>query len=250
MADPQDLNDVLVDFARTLVRSHEIEHVLGRLMDGVVRVLGVWGAGVSLADDNGQLRFVVASDEVVGQLQALEDDADRGPCREAYDSGVAVVVADLGAVADRWPRLVADATAAGVHAVMGIPMTVDGEPIGALNVYEKRPDVFDEQQVATARILGDVATGYIVNVRDLDRARELSAQLQQALNSRVMIEQAKGFLSAALAVNVDTAFDILRSYSRNRRIDIHQVAAQVVDGTLQVSQGNLEPADDHDGASR
>ncbi len=243
----QDLNDVLVDFARTLVRSHDVETVLGRLLDGVVKVLGVWGAGVSLADDNGQLRFVAATGEVVARLQALEDDVDRGPCREAYDSAVPVVVADLDAVADRWPRLVAQATAAGVHAVMGIPMVVNGEPIGALNVYEKQHAVFDEQQVSTARILADVATGYIVNVRDLDRARELAAQLQHALNSRVLIEQAKGFLSAAMSVNVDTAFDILRSYSRNRGVNIHRVAAQVVDGTLQLVQGNLEPADERDG---
>lgn len=244
----QDLNDVLVDFARTLVRAHEVEVVLGRLMDGVVSVLRVWGAGVSLADDNGQLRFVAATEDVLGRLQALEDDIDRGPCREAYDSGVPVVVTDLGAVSDRWPRLVADATAAGVHAVMGIPMIVDGECIGALNVYEKQSAAFDEQQVATGQILSDVATGYIVNVRDLDRARELAAQLQHALDSRVMIEQAKGFLSAALSVDVDTAFEILRGYSRSRRIDIHQVAAQVVEGTLQLVGGNLAPADEPDGA--
>ncbi len=247
MPDLQDLNDVLVDFARTLVRSHDVEAVLGRLMDGVVKVLAVWGAGVSLADDNGQLRFVAATDEVVARLQALEDDVDRGPCREAYDSGVPVVVADLRAVAERWPRLVAQATAAGVHGVMGIPMIVNGDSIGALNVYEKEAELFDEEQVSTARILADVATGYIVNVRDLDRARELAAQLQQALNSRVLIEQAKGFLAAALSVNVDTAFDILRSYSRNRGVNIHHVAAQVVDGTLQLVQGKLEPADSRDG---
>lgn len=250
MPDPQALNDVLVDFARTLVRPHDVESVLGRLMDGVVRVLAVWGAGVSLADDNGQLSFVAATDDVVARLQALEDDVDRGPCREAYDSGVPVVVTDLGAVADRWPLLVADATAAGVHAVMGIPMLVDGEPIGALNVYEKHPADFDEELVSTAQVLADVATGYIVNVRDLDRARELSSQLQHALNSRVLIEQAKGFLAAALSVGVNTAFDILRSYSRNKGIDIHKVAAQVVDGTLQLIGGNLQPAECRDEPAR
>lgn len=246
MPHPQELNDVLVDFARTLVRTHEVEDVLRGLMDGVVRVLGVWGAGVSLADDNGQLRFVSATDQVVERLQALEDDVDSGPCREAYDSGVAVVVGDLRAVADRWPRLVRHATDAGVYAVMGIPMSVDGEVIGALNVYERQAGDFGDEQVATARILADVATGYIVNVRDLGRAQELAAQLQQALNSRVLIEQAKGFLAAALALDVDTAFEVLRAYSRNNGTNIHQVAARVVDGTLSLEGSAVHRADEGD----
>lgn len=246
MPQAQDLNDVLVEFARTLVRRYDVADVLRRLMDGVVHVLGVWGAGVSLADDNGQLRFVAATDDVVERLQALEDDVDRGPCREAYDSGVPVVVGNLRTVADRWPRLVEQATTVGVHAVMGIPMSVDGECIGALNVYEKEPSDFDPEQMAAAAVLAHVATGYIVNVRDLNRARELTAQLQHALNSRVLIEQAKGYLSAALAIDVDSAFELLRSHSRSSRINIHDVAAQVVDGTLQVRGGTLQRAGDRD----
>ncbi|MPZ72885.1 MAG: ANTAR domain-containing protein [Nitriliruptorales bacterium] len=215
-------------------------------MDGVVNVLGVWGAGVSLADDKGQLRFVSATDDVVERLQALEDDVDRGPCREAYDSGFPVVVGDLQALADRWPRLVNQATAAGVNAVMGVPMSVDGEAIGALNVYEKRSGDFSDEQVAAAQVLADVATGYIVNVRDLGRATELAAQLQHALDSRVLIEQAKGFLSATLGLDVDMAFELLRTYSRSNRINIHDVAAGVIDGTLQVHEGALRGADERD----
>lgn len=242
MEHPQQLSDVLIDFARTLVRPHDVEEVLGRLMDGVVTVLDVWGAGVSLVDDAGQLRFVTATDDVVERLQALEDDVDRGPCREAYDCGVPVTVPDLAAVAERWPRLVAQATAAGVNAVMGVPMAAEGVCIGALNVYGNDPTEFGERQVATAQILADVATGYIVNVRDLDRARELSAQLQAALDSRVLIEQAKGYLAASLNIAVDTAFTILRGYSRHHRIKIHDVAAGVVDGTLLVENGTLKDA--------
>ncbi len=250
MPDPHHLNSVLVDFARALVRSHDIEDVLRKLMDGVVTVLGVWGAGVSLADDNGQLRFVSATDQVVGKLQALEDDVDRGPCREAYDSGVPVIAGDLRALADRWPRLVAQATAAGVNAVMGIPMSVDDASIGALNVYDKEVADFDENDVAAACVLADVATGYIVNVRDLGRAQELAGQLQHALNSRVIIEQAKGFLAATVGLDVDAAFDILRSYSRNNRINIHDVAAQVVEGTLRLAPAGLQRAQGHDAAQR
>lgn len=243
MAHPQQLSNVLVDFAKTLVRSHNVADVLGRLMEGVVNVLGVWGAGVSLDDGTGRLRLVSATDDVVQRLQALEDDVDRGPCREAYDSGVPIVVRDLGAVADRWPRLVAQASAAGINAVMGIPMVADGACIGALNVYDADPAEFDEDTVATAQVLADVATGYIVNVRDLDRARELTAQLQTALDSRVLIEQAKGYLAGSLHIDVETAFEILRSYSRNQRINIHDVAAGVVDGTLLADNGTLRDVD-------
>ena len=243
MAHSQDISDVLVEFARTLVREHDVERVLSRFMNRVVDVLDVWGAGVSLADETGRLRFVLATDEVLSTLQALEDDMEKGPCRESYDTGVPIVVGDLGAVGGRWPRLVSSARSAGVHAVMGVPMTAHGERVGALNVYDTEQRQFGDDQIAKAQILADVATGYIVNVRDLNRARALADQLQTALDSRVLIEQAKGYLAARLGVDVSMAFEILRRYSRSNGEKLHKVAADVIDGTLMIDKGTLRQAD-------
>lgn len=233
MVDHQRFQTALREFAHTLVRRYEVGDVLYRLSDDVTDVLGVAGAGVSILTD-GMLRFVTATSEQVEQVERLQDHYEQGPCDEAATTATAVVVDDLRAEVDRWPKFAPAAIEHGLRAVLGIPMHLDGTSIGALNVYDDQPRSWTDDELTTAWLLADMATAYIVMVSQLQTAEQLADQLQHALDSRVVIEQAKGALARAHDIDVSTAFDLLRRHARNTQRRLHDVAGEVVAGTIRL----------------
>jgi len=139
-----------------------------------------------------------------------------------------VLVNDLADHAERWPAIAAAAFAEGFHSIAAIPMRLDGARLGALNLYRMGPHEWDEDEVEAASLFADMATSYVVNANELERTRASVAQLERALESRIVIEQAKGIIAAEHDVSVDQGFEILRSHSRNHHANLHEVAEAVV----------------------
>jgi GAF domain-containing protein len=130
-------------------------------------------------------------------------------------------------VPGRWPELAAAAADVGIVAVAGIPMHLNGTRLGALDLYHDRPHDWTDD-VEAARLLAYMATAYVANAARLDQVRHTAEQLQEALDSRVVIEQAKGILAGERNITVDEAFATLRSHARNNHVSLRAVADAVV----------------------
>jgi GAF domain-containing protein len=227
MNDEAALVKALTAFARLLVNEYEVSDALHDLVDGATEVLGVSGAGVLLAEGD-RIKFATAASELVSVLERVQEETQQGPCIEAHQSGEAVLVADLTLERHRWPALAEAAVDAGMIAVAGIPMGLNGMRIGALNLYTEGPRFWSDEEVRVARLLADTATGYVANASRFDKVQHTVEQLQEALNSRIIIEQAKGMLAGERNISINEAFEILRNHSRSHNTPIRLVAEAVV----------------------
>jgi GAF domain-containing protein len=217
----------LSEFARTLVVSYEIADVLYDLADRTTKLLDVAGAGVSLGS-GGRLRFVTGVNEATIRVEQAQERAQEGVCVEAFTSGKTVIVSDLAEVDGRWVDFEKQARSVGFASVVGIPMRLDDEVLGAVNVYSGETRSWSDDEIATAQVLADMATSYLVNASELEKSRRSAEQLQEALQSRIVIEQAKGILSAERKISVDEAFEVLRKHARDHNANLRAVAQAVV----------------------
>ncbi|MCY7395813.1 MAG: GAF and ANTAR domain-containing protein [Nocardioides sp.] len=156
----------------------------------------------------------------------------QGPCLDCYQTKEPVIVPDLSEAADRWPEFVAQAAGAGVRSVHAFPMRLRNRVIGALNVFGQAPLPLDADDVKVIQALADVATIAIIQERAITAAETLTQQLQGALNSRVVIEQAKGVVAQSNGLGVDEAFTLLRTHARGRSLRLTDVAHDVITGAL------------------
>lgn len=227
MASQQLLMRALSEFVRTLARGYAVSDVLHDLAEQVTTVLGIDGAGVSVQDGD-RLQFAAALDERSAALEGAQESAQAGPCIDAWHSGAAVTVDDLQREPQGWDAYEQAARENGVAAVAGIPMQCDSQHIGALHLYSATPRHWSADDLETARILADIATSYVVHASELDRQRRLNDQLREALDSRIVIEQAKGVIAAERRISVDAAFEILRRHARSHSATLRSVAEAVV----------------------
>ena len=228
MVDQQLLHRMPSQFARTLVQRYAVGDVLYELSERVLTVVGIEGAGVSLADGTGEMRFATAINEASAALEQAQEQFQRGPCVEAFKRGVVTVVADITKEGERWPEFAETALKEGFHSMAAIPMRLDGSRIGTLNLYRMAVHCWEDDEVEAASLFADMATSYVVNATELERTRESVAQLEKALESRIVIEQAKGVIAAERGLSVDKACEILRSHARNHHANLHEVAEAVV----------------------
>jgi GAF domain-containing protein len=193
----------------------------------------VSAAGLLLTDAQGSLQVVAASTERTRLLELFQLQTDQGPCVDCFRTGQPVSVADLPA-AGRWPRFTAAAAEVGFAAVHAVPMRLRKEVIGALNFFGTYPGALDAGRLRVGQALADVATIGLLQQRAIHRRDVLAEQLQAALNSRVLIEQAKGVLAERWQMDMDRAFDALRSHSRNHNQRLSELAQAIVDGSEQI----------------
>lgn len=227
MAEAHPLLQTLAGFAKTLTHGYEISDVLHDLTERVSAVLGIAGAGVSLRED-GRLRFVTSDSQTLATLEQVQEEHQAGPCAAAAATSEPVLVTNLGEHAERWPPYVHQAEALQIVAVAAVPMTTNDNSIGTLDLYHTAARAWSTDDVATAQVLADIATSYLVNASRVDRHRRISEQLQRALNSRVIIEQAKGIIAAQQSISVDNAFQLLRQHARDHNTPLHALANAVV----------------------
>jgi GAF domain-containing protein len=227
------LAQTFVELADTLVAGYDLMEFLQTLTERCVELLEIDAAGLLLAGADGALRLVAASTEQARVVEVLQLQHDEGPCPDSFRTGLAVIVGDIGSpeAAARWPRFAPAAAQLGLAGVHSLPMRLRDQVIGTLNLFSTAPGGLDPAVARAARALVDVATIGILQERAI-RERELVAgQLQVALNSRVVIEQAKGVLAERLQTSPDEAFLLLRRYARNHNQALTELAGDVIRGT-------------------
>jgi GAF domain-containing protein len=226
----------LVELADNLVDNYDVIDVLTVLSDRCVETLDVDAAGVMLASPGGELQFIASSSESMRVLELFQIQANEGPCVDCYHSGEAIVNYDLTAQDDRWPHFTPRALAQGFRAVHSLPMRLRGRTIGALNLFRTHQGPLGANDVAAAQGLADVATIATLQHQSSLDSRALNEQLSNALNSRIIIEQAKGMISQATNCDMDEAFGRLRAHARNHNEGLTGVATRIVEGKLATNE--------------
>lgn len=232
----------LVELADTLVDDFDVVDLLTLLADRCVEVLDVQAAGIMLATPDGQLRVMASSSEAMRVLELFEIQAQEGPCLDCYRTGRAVADQDLDPDSGRWPRFAAEALGAGFHSAHALPMRLRGSVIGALNLFRAADGHIGDADLELAQAFADVATIAILQHRAALEARVLAQQLTHALNSRVVLEQAKGMVAERLDLDMERSFATLRSHARNHNLRLGDVAQSVIDGSLAASGLDAPPA--------
>jgi len=231
------LAEAFVELADTLVAGYDLMEFLQTLTDRCVELLEVDAAGLLLADSRDALRLVAASTEQARVVELFQIQNDEGPCLDCYRSGQAVIVSDIRAdgTQARWPRFAAAAQEMGYAGVHAIPMRVREQVIGTLNLFKTTPDGLAPAVVVAATALVDVATIGILQERAVRQQEIVAGQLQLALNSRAIIEQAKGILAERLQVTPSEAFVLLRRHAHDHDHPLTRLAADVIHGKARVA---------------
>ena len=225
------LADAFVELADTLVDDFDVVDFLHQVTVRCAQVLGVSAAGVLLTDQRGTLQVVAASTEQTRLLELLQLQTDQGPCPECFHTGRPIAVADLATATSRWPRFAAQAREIGFASVHALPMRLRTHVIGALNLFGTQPGALDPDTVRLGQALADVATIGLLQARAIHQRDILAEQLQTALNSRVIIEQAKGVIAERNHLDMDQSFTLLRGTARTSNRRLSDLARAVVDGS-------------------
>lgn len=244
MISAERLSDVFVEVADTLVADFDLVDFLHNLTDRAASICDAMATGILLADQHGDLQFMAASSEQAKLLELFQLQNSEGPCLDCFRTSEPVINSDLKTATDRWPVFAPRAIAAGFGSVHAIPMRLRNEMIGTLNIFGSEGNRFDDADVRIVQALADVATIAILQERSVVRAETLTEQLQGALNSRIIIEQAKGALSKLRGVGIDEAFALLRAYARDNHLRLAEVGRAVLTDPASVP-GLSAPSPDH-----
>jgi GAF domain-containing protein len=238
MAREKRVLEVVVEAVDTLVDDFDVIEFLQRLCDRCVELLGVKAVGVMLADAGGGQQVVAASDEGSRLLEFFALQHDQGPCVECHRTGSARLDIDLTSPEDTaaFPEFAARALGAGFAVTHALPMRLRDQVVGAVNLFHDRPGPLAPADACLGQTLADVATIAILQQRTIAHGNVERAQLETALQSRILIEQAKGILAERRRTGVDQAFALLRSHSRAHQLRLAEVCRQVINGELDTSE--------------
>ena len=220
----------LIELADTTTIGFDLVSLADRLVRACVEVLGVTAAGIMLADHRQSLRVFASSNEETRFLELFELQNNDGPCLEAFQTGKPVEGTDLSLLTARWPHFAPAAMSVGFNTAYAVPMRLRGTTIGALNLFQAEIEKFSTRKVNVARVLADMASIGIVNHGSLRQQEVLAQELQGALNSRVIIEQAKGVIAERQGISLPEAFEYLRTTARSSQRPIAEVALEAVSG--------------------
>ena len=219
--------DAVVTLVDSLLDDFDVVDLLTELTERCAELLDVESAGLLLADPLEQLVLLAATSEVTRDLELFQLQADEGPCVDCYFTGRPVSVADLNAEASRWPRFVPAAIEAGFSSVHAVPMRAAGRVMGALGLFGTQSGELNEADLLVGQTLAHIASVAILQEHP-HTASTVMPQLRSALTSRVVVEQAKGFLRETLDISVEEAFQLLRSYARTHGDHLTDVARRIM----------------------
>ncbi|MDF2555699.1 MAG: transcriptional regulator [Microbacterium sp.] len=231
------LFETFAKLADTLVADYDVVDLLQTLVDSCRDLLDATDAGILLANSSGQLELIASTSEAAHLVETIQLAAQAGPCVECYRSSRVVSVPDLTEGPEEWDQFRRFALDNDFAAIDAIPMRLRDVTIGTLNLLRATPGPADPDDLAAAQAFADVATIGILHERALNDTQSLARQLQSALDSRVMIEQAKGVVSFTAQVPVAEAFQLIRTYARGRGLRLGDVAARIVSRELQIEPG-------------
>jgi transcriptional regulator with GAF, ATPase, and Fis domain len=218
--------------ADTLVVGYDVVDLLQTLVDSCRDLLDAAAAGILLADDSGYLEVVASTSESTHLVDVLQLASEAGPGKESFETGQSVFTLDIADAPPSWRRFSESALSQGFHSVVTFPLRLREVTIGTLTLFRSSTDDMDELDSTAARAFADVATIGILHERSLRESTVLAQQLQHALSSRIVIEQAKGVLAHRHSITVDDAFTMLRSYARSTQTGISAVASRILDKSL------------------
>jgi len=228
------VSEVFVELADTLVDVFDVVEFLTTLAHRSAELLSATAVGVVLVDESGTLRSVASSSETARLLDLFELQNQEGPCLDSFRSGTAIVNASLEEP-DRWPSFGPEARRLGFRLAHAVPMRLRDRVIGAVNIFTTNGATLDDTDAGLAQALADIATIALLQERGIREARVLNEQLQAALHSRVVIEQAKGTLAERRQIEMDEAFELLRRHARSTNEKLSDVAVALLDGSLDAS---------------
>jgi GAF domain-containing protein len=228
----EQLFDAFASLADTLVAGYDMVDLLQLLVETCQGALDVAEAGLLLANGSHELELVASTSESTDMVETIQLAAEEGPCILAFRSGEPVSIPDLLVDREPWPGFRESALEQGFRSVYAIPLSLRTEVIGTLNLFGRKPSELAERDIRAARALADVATIGIVHERSFRASDVLREQLQFALDSRAVIEQAKGVLAHTHSVSPEEAFSVLRQYARRNHLRLADVARQLVERTL------------------
>ena len=240
MYDRDLLWSTLSGFTRTIVGPYDVDTMLGDLTGAATDLLRLVGSGVSLIQD-GRLTNATSIPPRLSSIEVVQEQTQTGPCVQASRTGEVIAVSDLRVRAQEWGAYCAAGAETGVLAVAGIPMTLGETKVGALNLYAAVVREWSDDDLAIAKVLADMATGYLINASQLSKEHQLNEQLQHALNSRIIIEQAKGMLAATHTISVEAAFELIRGHARSHHASLRSVADTVVNLGLRIDADPAPP---------
>jgi GAF domain-containing protein len=232
MNEPERMAQVFVELADTLIDTFDVVDFLHTLTERCVELLSADAAGLMLTDQRGGLKLVAATIERARVLELFELQVQEGPCLECFSTGQPVTNIDLAESLERWPTFTPAAAEAGFGATHALPMRLRGQVIGALNLFTDDPRELSDTDLAVGQAMADVATIGLLHQRNTYEQTILSEQLQTALHSRVLVEQAKGVLAGRAGMSIGEAFTRMRAYARRNRLTLTDVAVTVIEGTV------------------
>lgn len=232
------LLETFATLADTLVDQYDVLELLQTLVEACRDLLDAADAGILLANPDGELELVASTSEATRLVEVMQLAAESGPCIDCFRSGAQVSVPEIQAEHARWPAFASTARTNGFEAIEAIPMRLRDSTIGTLNLLRTEPGAPPTSDLIAARAFADVATIGILHERSMREAAILTDQLQTALTSRVVIEQAKGVVSFTAGVPIDEAFQLLRSFARSHGRPLSEVAQLVVRRELQLGSPN------------
>ncbi|QIG39475.1 GAF and ANTAR domain-containing protein [Microbacterium sp. 4R-513] len=222
----------VASLADSLVADFHVVDLLQLLVEECTALFDASAAGILLQGSTGELEVIASTNERSEFIGLMQLQFGEGPCVEAVTSGEVVSVPDLSQVADRWPAFAAAARQSGFASLHAIPMRLRDATIGSLNLFRDRVGELNRPDAIAARALTDIATISILQQRLVEESSIAQAQLQRALDSRVIIEQAKGYLAQSRGLDMDAAFQRIRSHARSTQTRLTDVAAAIVAGDL------------------
>jgi GAF domain-containing protein len=228
------ISAAFVAVADTLTTDFDVVDLLHTLVQECVEILGMKAGGLMLVDGAGELQLMTSTSEAATFVEVMQLAAASGPCIDCFTGGVAVSVSDIEDPGSLWPEFSSAALAQGFHSALATPMKLRGRIIGTMNLFGPTVGEVDVRDAAVAQALADVATIGILQERVVREGHLIEEQLHRALDSRILIEQAKGVIANSLTLNMDDAFGLLRKYARDGNLTIRSVAQRVSDRELPV----------------
>jgi transcriptional regulator with GAF, ATPase, and Fis domain len=237
----QRLVHVFVELADTLVEEFDVVDFLQTLTERCIELVDADAAGLMLDDQRGTLQPIAYTDESARLLELFELQRGEGPCLDCFATGERITNIDLTSAADRWPVFTQAARALGFTTCHAVPLRLRSQVIGALNLFSTRPAQLGTDHVAVAQGLADIATIGLLHERAARDQLAVSEQLQTALQSRILIEQAKGVLSAHAGTSVEGAFRLMRAHARSTGSLLNTVAEGIVSGSIDAAHLQAAP---------
>lgn len=238
-AQDADLRAALAGLSQLAASQIALAEMLRRVAEFAVRAIpGADGAGLTIMD-NGTPGTVVVTDPFVERVDEIQYSLGEGPCLSAAAERRAVRSGSLGD--DRsWPRFGQRVARMGVHSALSMPLVAADEVVGAINIYARAHEAFDERAEVLAQLYAVAAAVSVQTAEALAQARALAEQLENALGSHAVVDQAIGVLISRTGCTHEQAFEKLRAVSQTQNKRLTLVAQKLIDDAMRRARARAD----------